>query len=90
MCDTSGARVGERGVLFLSRAAIDSELHITHFGRGRLPVGEINGAKVAFLYEVRVPASIVIQREAAYPKREGVSLSALKALVKNQASKSAG
>jgi hypothetical protein len=91
MCDTSHVRVGEKVVLFLSRDVHEpGQLRITHFGRGRLPIGDLNGTEVAFVYEVIFPSSIAVHRETAYPRREAVSLSAMRAVVARLVSGSAG
>lgn len=80
-CDTSTAHAGETVILFLSQAPGESRPRIAHFGRGRLPVSTIDGAKVAFIYELRFPPSVPVRRHAGHSGGESVGVASLKSFV---------
>jgi hypothetical protein len=88
-CDTSHARKGEKVVLFLSRDPEESLPRITHFGRGRMPIGKIGGLSCALVYEVTFPPSVPIVKQVTHPPAEGVNLAQLKAFVDGNASRPA-
>src|SRR5262249_27378133 len=68
VCDISSAKQGETVVLFLRRYE-DSSLSITHAGRGRLPIREIQQKRyVGFFPDVILPHEWGTKREERMPK----------------------
>lgn len=68
-CDISVAEPGEAVVLFLQKDAM-GVMHITHLGRGRMPIVDRNGKSYAnFANEVTMPksASTIVKHEVNQP-----------------------
>lgn len=81
-CDVSAPKIGETVVLFLERDPNDRRLHITHFGRGRMPVGRERSELYAAPYEVTFPREIKVERQQNYPRAKIVMVSSLRNAVR--------
>ena len=80
-CDVSDAHIGESVVLFLGRQSEDGRYHITHFGRGRMPLFDAAGALHARMHEVSVPARAKVRGQLrSFP--DGIALDVLHEIVK--------
>jgi len=88
-CDTSNAKKGERVVLFLHREEGQQCPVITNFGRGRMPIGTIDGVAAASVFEVTFPSEVRMLRGRHHPRGEAASLQDIRAFVQKRVARTA-